>query len=144
MPSLGEYDPATGSTALFSIAGGDSYGITTGPGGNIWFTSYTSSLVGMAEVLPDNVVAGNVYRDLKADGNLDPGDPGLAGRTVYLDLQGDGKLDPGDPTATTDAYGNYVLTSARLRQLCPASCSLPRRYDHRSECLGRSNHAGER
>ncbi len=48
-------------------------------------------------------VTGNVYNDLNANGNLDPGEPGLQGWTVNL-------YDPSGnlvATTTSDANGNY-------------------------------------
>jgi fibronectin-binding autotransporter adhesin len=57
-------------------------------------------------------VSGTVYLDLNVNGVMDTGEPGLAGRVVFLDLNGDGTLDAGDPTATTDASGNFTLTSS--------------------------------
>jgi streptogramin lyase len=85
-------------------------GLTLGPDGNMWFPRQLGS-ISEAQPLPSNTISGTVYNDLNANGSLDAGEPGLAGMTVYLDLKGDGKLDPGDPTATTDANGNYILTS---------------------------------
>ena len=54
-----------------------------------------------------------MYLDLNASGSPDAGEPGLAGRVVFLDLNHDGTLDAGDPTATTDANGDFTLTSSR-------------------------------
>jgi hypothetical protein len=55
-------------------------------------------------------LSGVVFNDLNADGNRDPGDPGLAGWTVFVDLNGDGQLDPGDPVALTDVSGGYSFS----------------------------------
>jgi Bacterial Ig domain/Domain of unknown function (DUF4214) len=65
------------------------------------------------------MVRGTIYHDLNANGLLDAGEPGLAGRVVFLDLKNDGTLDAGDPTSTTDASGNfsfpgYVVGSATV------------------------------
>jgi protocatechuate 3,4-dioxygenase beta subunit len=48
-------------------------------------------------------VTGNVYNDLNANGNLDPGDPGLQGWTVNLENQSGNIV----ATTTSDANGNY-------------------------------------
>jgi hypothetical protein len=50
-----------------------------------------------------------VFLDLSADGVLEAGDPGLAGRLVYLDVNNTGQFAPGDPSALTDASGAFTL-----------------------------------
>jgi len=56
-------------------------------------------------------VSGNVFDDVDADGDLDRGDPGVAGRRVYVDLNGDGAFNADEaPFSTlTDSSGNYLL-----------------------------------
>jgi hypothetical protein len=94
-------------------AGGEVPTITTGPlpnemiitipgGGTVDAFFYTQ-----INVITE--VSGTVYLDLNANGILDSGETGMAGRVVFLDLHHDGTLDPGDPTATTDANGNFTL-----------------------------------
>jgi hypothetical protein len=73
-------------------------------GGN----SSSSGSSGTVTVNP--TVTGTVYLDLNANGVLDSGEPGLAGRVVFLDVNHDGTLDAGDPTATTDANGHFTLS----------------------------------
>lgn len=59
------------------------------------------------------VVAGAVFADSDRDGRLDPGEPGIAGRTVFADYNYNGRLDTGDVSTTTDATGAYQLLSVR-------------------------------
>jgi hypothetical protein len=59
---------------------------------------------------PATDISGTVFFDYNANGVLDAGDVGLAGRTVYLDLNNNGILDSGEPTAVTDASGAFVFT----------------------------------
>jgi len=58
---------------------------------------------------PPISVTGTVYNDYSDNGQLEPGDSGLAGWTVYLDTSGNGMLEPGDPSAVTGANGQYTL-----------------------------------
>jgi hypothetical protein len=55
-------------------------------------------------------LSGTVFFDYNCNGVLDPGEPGLAGRTVFLDLKNSGQLDPGDPSTVTAANGAYQFT----------------------------------
>ena len=57
-------------------------------------------------------VQGIVFLDRNANGTLDAGETGLAGRVVYLDLDGSGTFKAGDPTATTDASGHFSFSTA--------------------------------
>ncbi len=57
-----------------------------------------------------STLQGTVYLDLNANGTLDAGEAGLAGRVVYLDLNHSGVFVTGDPTATTDAAGHFTFT----------------------------------
>jgi predicted RNA-binding protein associated with RNAse of E/G family len=54
--------------------------------------------------------SGVVFLDYNADGLLEAGEPGLAGRVVYADLNHNGVLDAGDITAITDASGHYTFS----------------------------------
>ncbi len=63
---------------------------------------------------------------MNADGVLDAGDHGAAGRVVYVDLEGSGQDQPADPCAVTDANGNYTITgltpgiALTVREVVPA------------------------
>ncbi len=52
---------------------------------------------------------GTKYLDADADGQIDPGESGLAGATFYVDYDDDGVHDPGEPSGTSDASGAYVI-----------------------------------
>ncbi len=52
---------------------------------------------------------GRKYLDADADGQIDPGESGLAGLTFYVDYDDDGVLDPGEPSAVSGADGSYVI-----------------------------------
>ncbi len=54
-------------------------------------------------------ISGLVYDDADGNGQLDTGEPGLAGWTVFLDVAGTGTYAAGDPTATTNASGIYTF-----------------------------------
>jgi hypothetical protein len=69
----------------------------------------TGELTGTESFAITLAVTGKVYLDQNANGVLDSGEPGLAGRVVFLDLNNDGTLDQGDPTATTDTNGDFTL-----------------------------------
>ena len=58
---------------------------------------------------PPVTVSGTVYNDYNDNGQLDAGEPGLAGWTVYLDTNGNKSFDPGEPSAVTNANGQYTL-----------------------------------
>src|SRR5208283_1147834 len=58
---------------------------------------------------PPISITGTVYDDYNGNGQLDTGEPGLAGWTVYLDTSGSGKLAAGDPSVVTNASGQYTL-----------------------------------
>ncbi|MFI5378499.1 MAG: SdrD B-like domain-containing protein [Tepidisphaerales bacterium] len=55
-------------------------------------------------------ISGQVFNDTNGNGQLDTGEPGLAGWTVYLDANNNGQLDPGETTAITNSAGNYSFT----------------------------------
>jgi len=65
-------------------------------------------------------IGGLAWLDGNADGQRDPGEPGLAGVTVYLDLNQDGQLNGGEPnvlsasddpaTTAIDETGSYALS----------------------------------
>ncbi|MEM9511917.1 MAG: SdrD B-like domain-containing protein, partial [Cyanobacteria bacterium P01_E01_bin.48] len=52
-------------------------------------------------------ISGRVWQDLNADGQLDPNEPGVSGRTVYLDLDLDGALQENEPQKVTNTKGRY-------------------------------------
>ncbi|HJT32578.1 MAG TPA: SdrD B-like domain-containing protein [Pirellulales bacterium] len=66
--------------------------------------------VDLAEVPDNSTISGKVFDDLNMNGTLDPGEPGIAGRTVFLDIDGTGQPDATNPSTTTDANGNFSFT----------------------------------
>ena len=54
-------------------------------------------------------IAGRVYNDFSANGQLDSMDTGLAGATVFLDDNNNGVLDPGENFVVTGPDGNYLF-----------------------------------
>lgn len=90
-------------------------------------TNMAPANVNFGEAIPS--ISGTVFTDLNADGKLDPGDPGLAGRTVFIDKDGTGKPDSNNPSTTTDANGNYSFSllpagTYKVSEVLPANTSL--------------------
>lgn len=74
-------------------------------------------------------ITGTVFSDANGNGRLDPGEPGLAGRTVYIDKSGAGVFTASDPSAVTDSNGHYsFLTlppgSYVVREVLPSGQEL--------------------
>jgi len=61
-------------------------------------------------------ISGQVWNDLNANGLLDSGEPGLAGRVVYLDQNRNRVRDAGEASATTDANGLYTFANLAAGQ----------------------------
>lgn len=57
------------------------------------------------------MLSGNVYNDINANGQRDPGDTARSGAVVFLDNNANGVLDAGEATTITDANGAYFFTS---------------------------------
>lgn len=55
-------------------------------------------------------VSGTVFSDLYNDGNLDAGDPGIAGVVVYATTTPGAPFQSNDPSATTNASGAYTIS----------------------------------
>jgi cyclophilin family peptidyl-prolyl cis-trans isomerase len=53
---------------------------------------------------------GTAYTDVNANGQLDAGEPGIAGRTIFINNDGSGVPDANNPSTTTDANGNYTFS----------------------------------
>ncbi|MGH7138498.1 MAG: peptidylprolyl isomerase, partial [Pirellulales bacterium] len=68
-----------------------------------------NELVRINSVTLDSI-DGTVFTDLNGNGQLDAGEPGVAGRTVFLDIDGSGEPDSQNPSTTTDANGNYTFS----------------------------------
>lgn len=51
-------------------------------------------------------IVGTVFTDVNNNGQLDTGEPGLAGRTVFLNIDKSGKPD-NNPSMVTDSSGHY-------------------------------------
>jgi len=56
-------------------------------------------------------ISGFVYNDLDGDGVKDSNESGVSGRTVFIDLDNDSALDANEKSATTNASGQYTLSS---------------------------------
>ena len=95
----------TTATAASHVAGSP-YAITASGAVD---TDYTISYVAGSLTVTPLPVSGTVYMDLNANGTLDSGEPGMAGRVVFLDLNANGKFDSGEPSTTTDVNGNFTL-----------------------------------
>lgn len=57
--------------------------------------------------------AGTKFFDRNANGQRDPGEPGLPRFEIFADYDGDGVRDAGEPSTVTDAAGHYVLDDIR-------------------------------
>ncbi len=74
-------------------------------------------------------IAGNVFKDLNANGVLNPGETGLGGARVYLDGNKNGKFDATELMAITDASGNYTFSNLvagtyRVSEVVPSGYKL--------------------
>jgi len=54
-------------------------------------------------------IAGTVFEDSNSNGQVETGEPALAGWQVYIDANNNGILDPGEQVVTTDSFGHYAL-----------------------------------
>jgi hypothetical protein len=66
----------------------------------------------LAFSVASGTISGTVFLDVNANGQLDVGEPGLAGRTVFVDLNGNGVFQSNDPYAVTDGSGHFILIVA--------------------------------
>lgn len=87
-----------------------------------------SQLVRISSITVDSI-DGTVFSDTNANGQLDAGEPPLAGRRVFVDIDGTGTLDANNPSATTDASGNFSFTGIApgtytVREIVPSSGTL--------------------
>jgi protocatechuate 3,4-dioxygenase beta subunit len=107
---------------------GGSYTLKLGPGivrirevgQTDWIqtTSNPGSFAGISGTTLANVDFGNFkkysltglkFEDLNGNGQLDPGEPGLAGWTIFNDANGNSILDSGEASTTTGVNGSYTL-----------------------------------
>lgn len=56
-------------------------------------------------------IIGTVYNDLTNIGQIESGDPGIAGVTVYIDTNDSHVFAPTDPHTTTNAEGVYIFSN---------------------------------
>lgn len=56
-------------------------------------------------------IQGVAFEDINLDGQRDPGEPALAGRTIYIDANSNDVRDAGEPSTITDAAGAYQFTA---------------------------------
>ena len=97
------YTPAAGYSGLDSFTYQDSDGSLTSN------TATVSLSVAAERIIPRKAIAGTLWNDANGNGQLDPGEPGISGRTVYVDQNGDGVLDNGETWTTTAAGGSYAF-----------------------------------
>jgi uncharacterized delta-60 repeat protein len=109
--------------ALAQVPGNtNTYGILTSDpsfaGGKItvaWDTGFVGNGAGFDlfryDLTATATVSGTVFSDLNRDGIREKREPSLAGAFVYEDATNVGYYVVGDPTATSDANGNFKLTS---------------------------------
>ncbi len=57
--------------------------------------------------------SGTKFFDLDADGERDPGEPGIPRFQIWADYDDDGVLDSGEPFAVSDNQGQYVIFDIR-------------------------------
>jgi hypothetical protein len=107
----------TFANGVYTVQGSHSFGSPIG-GSNVLPLTVTIASLTAPGVLGIAVnqaslgkVSGTVFDDANADGLLETGELGLAGRHVFLDLNHNGILDPGEPVEVTDAKGNYAFTN---------------------------------
>jgi uncharacterized repeat protein (TIGR01451 family) len=90
--------------------------------GSIWMHSrsshsYTSQMQDIVAPRPIDLrtcaAAGTKFFDLNANGQRDPGEPGIPGFQIFADYNDNGQLDPGEPSTVSDATGRYVLDDIR-------------------------------
>ncbi len=87
-----------------------------------------SQLVQISSITVDSI-DGAVFSDTNANGQLDAGEPPLAGRRVFVDVDGTGTLDSNNPSTTTDANGNFSFTGIApgtytVHEVVPSSGTL--------------------
>ncbi|HEV3340965.1 MAG TPA: SdrD B-like domain-containing protein [Pirellulales bacterium] len=77
-------------------------------------------------------IDGTVFTDTNGNGQLDSGEPGVAGRTVFVNIDGTSQPDSNNPSTTTDANGNFTFSgiapgSHTVMEVLPAGVSLTTR-----------------
>ncbi|HEV3342539.1 MAG TPA: peptidylprolyl isomerase [Pirellulales bacterium] len=87
-----------------------------------------NQLVVISSIAVDSI-DGTVFTDLNANGQLEAGEPALAGRTVFINNDGSGVPDANNPSTVTDVNGNYTFTglapgSYTVQEVLPANASL--------------------
>jgi hypothetical protein len=82
------------------------YTVSDGRGGKDTATVTVTVLAGTP---PEGEIRGTVFHDLDADGRMEPGERGVAGRKVFLDTDGDGEPDDFEMQEWTDAQGRFVF-----------------------------------
>ncbi|HEX4794500.1 MAG TPA: SdrD B-like domain-containing protein [Humisphaera sp.] len=132
--SAGLFDQSFAGGSGYETAGlnGQSsfYAVAVQSDGKIVATGFNGSQMILARFLGDppavRSIGGSVINDTNANGVLDAGEKGIAGRTLYLDGNKNGKLDAGEKTATTAADGSYAFTNLAagtyvVREVLPTS-----------------------
>ncbi|TMK39212.1 MAG: hypothetical protein E6G56_11735, partial [Actinobacteria bacterium] len=89
------------SSCLYGTATSNSFQVASGAGA-------TGKDFGAFQV---NTVTGSVFQDDNANATKDSGEGGKSGWVAYVDSNNNGVKDSGEPSATTDANGNFEITS---------------------------------
>lgn len=94
----------TASTDTVTTPSGGSYAVVANSGSTI-----TGRNFGVAQA---GQITGTVFNDTDADGVLDTGETGIAGRTVWIDLDNDNILDLNETSVQTDSDGVFLFDVA--------------------------------
>ncbi|HUY87445.1 MAG TPA: SdrD B-like domain-containing protein [Pirellulales bacterium] len=88
-----------------------------------------NQLVRISSITVGYGIEGTVFTDFNGNGELDPGESGVAGRTVFIDNDGTGAPDASNPSTTTDANGHYSFSGLApgpysVREVVPANVTI--------------------
>lgn len=111
-PGGGNDGDGDGDTPTLPAAGGGAISVDLGVGQAATGADFGAFQLGR--------LSGMVWDDRDADGQRDADESGIAGATVFVDANGNGSLDEGETTVTTDAQGQWSLTSLRAGTLTVA------------------------
>ncbi|MEO8429615.1 MAG: SdrD B-like domain-containing protein, partial [Verrucomicrobiota bacterium] len=92
-------------------------------------------------------ITGQVYQDDSRDGQKEPGEPGLQGRTVFLDQNNNGVLDSDEPFRVTISGGNYSFLKLgpgtyRVRQVVQSGSIQTSAHPADIVAASGANHSG--
>jgi hypothetical protein len=113
--ATGTFTLTSTTNGLFTIRALAPAGFSTGviPTVNLMGGDTLSANVGLRpnSTAAGGTLTGEVFADTNRDGILDNGETGVSGVTVFLDANDNGRLDPGEVSTTTNASGDFTLTS---------------------------------